>query len=144
MYATSGVGLAAPQVGISHCLFVMNPTGDAKNRESEMILVNPVITKKTGKEWGQEGCLSFPGIYSDVMRGIEIIVEAVRIRFDDDGEPKAEEIAFAAQDFMARVIQHELDHLSGILFIDRFTPADKIRVKQSLEELERRHRETVG
>lgn len=132
MYDTQGVGLAAPQVGISKSLLVLNPTGDREKPDEAHILFNPRIVAKKGKEWGQEGCLSFPGIFGDVQRAKQIVVHA----HDVDGNA----IEFRAEDFLARVIQHEMDHLKGVVFIDRFSPADKIRVKPLIEELEERYR----
>ena len=132
MYETQGVGLAAPQVGISESLLVLNPTGDKEKPEEEMILVNPKIVSKKGKEWGQEGCLSFPGIWGDVQRAKKIVVEAKDLEGND--------VEYRAEDFLARVIQHEMDHLNGIVFIDRFSPADKIRTRNQIEELEERWR----
>ena len=131
MYATEGVGLAAPQVGRSIQLLVLNPTGDIKQPQDEVILINPKITSKKGKAWGQEGCLSFPGIYGEVQRATTIRVEAKL--------PSGEDLDFTAEDFLARVIQHEMDHLTGILFTDRFSPAEKISIKRQLENLEERY-----
>ncbi len=128
MYRTKGVGLAAPQVGISRKLLVLNPTGDPEMKDSELILLNPEITYKKGKAWDSEGCLSFPGIDGEVQRFVKIRVKAF--------SPVGEEIEFGAEDFLARVIQHELDHLNGIVFIDRFSPADRIRKKADIEDLE--------
>ncbi|MCB9917771.1 MAG: peptide deformylase [Planctomycetes bacterium] len=132
MYETQGVGLAAPQVGISEAVLVLNPTGEKDKPEEELVLVNPRIVSRKGKEWGQEGCLSFPGIWGDVQRALKIVVHAI----DLDGQPTE----FVAEDFLARVIQHEMDHLNGIVFIDRFSPADKIRTRNQIEELEDRWR----
>lgn len=132
MYETSGVGLAAPQVGISEALLVLNPSGEREKADEELVLINPRIVSKKGKEWGQEGCLSFPGIWGDVQRSIKIVVHAK----DLDGE----DVEFRAEGFLARVIQHEMDHLNGLVFIDRFSPADKIRTRNEIEELEERYR----
>lgn len=132
MYETKGVGLAAPQVGIARALLVLNPSGDPEKADEELVLINPRISKKKGKEWGQEGCLSFPGIWGDVQRAIKIVVEAKNL----DGE----DVEFHAEDFLARVIQHEMDHLNGLVFIDRFSPADKIRTRNEVEHLEERWR----
>ncbi|HMQ20884.1 MAG TPA: peptide deformylase [Planctomycetota bacterium] len=132
MYETQGVGLAAPQVGISEAVLVLNPSGDKDKPDEELVLVNPRIVSKKGKEWGAEGCLSFPGIYGEVQRAIKIVVHAQAL----DGAP----IEFVAEEFLARVIQHEMDHLAGIVFTDRFSPADKIRTRNQLEELEERWR----
>ena len=68
MYRTEGVGLAAPQVGLTISLLVLNPSGDPERPEEELVLINPKIVSKKGKEFAQEGCLSFPEIYGDVQR----------------------------------------------------------------------------
>ncbi len=132
MYQTKGVGLAGPQVGLSSRILVLNPTGDPKKSEEELILLNPRIRKKKGKEWGQEGCLSFPGIYGDVLRSTWIELEGM--------SPEGEKQVFEARDFLARVLQHELDHLEGIVFVQRMTPAEKIKIKAALSDLEERYR----
>ena len=131
MYETGGVGLAAPQVGLAIGLLVLNPTGEKDKPEEEMILFNPKIVAKKGKEWGLEGCLSFPGISGEVQRSLRIVVEAVDI--------EGKEVRLEAEDFLARVIQHEMDHLKGIIFVDRFSPGDKIKAKPALEALEDRY-----
>ena len=130
MYETGGVGLAAPQVGISKSILVLNPTGDPEEKDQELILLNPEIVRKKGKEWGLEGCLSFPGVQGEVQRAVDIRVRAMT--------PSGEELEFPASEFLARVIQHEMDHLNGIVFIDRFSPADRIKMKLPIEELEER------
>lgn len=105
-----GVGLAAPQVGKSVRLFVYD-VGDGLQ-----VLVNPVISKKKGEQIEpEEGCLSIPGLRGVVKRADEVTVKAL----DRDGRPTR----FRAFDFEARVIQHELDHLDGVLFIDHADPA---------------------
>lgn len=129
MYESKGVGLAGPQVGLPLRVFVFNPSGDPDRREEEGILVNPKIVKRKGEEYGEEGCLSFPNIYGEVRRAEWIRVEAR----DPEGNPL--ELEF--QDFQARVVQHELDHLEGILFVDRMEPAEKLRIRKQLERLER-------
>ena len=132
MSEEGGVGLAAPQVGIEHKLLVLNPTGDAADRAGELVLCNPKITRKKGREYGEEGCLSFPGIQAEVERWIDITVSYQ----DLDGK----EQVLTATEWLARIVQHELDHLEGVLFTDRLTAADKLRVKQLLLELEERYR----
>ena len=131
MYGSRGVGLAAPQVGQSIQLLVGNDAGEPAETAKEFVLINPVITARKGWEWGEEGCLSFPGIYAEVERNAKITVESN----DLDGTPKEQNF----EGFAARVIQHELDHLEGKLFIDRLTPADRIRVRGKLKELEERY-----
>jgi peptide deformylase len=132
MYEEGGVGLAAPQVGIGLKLLVLNPAGDAKDRSGERVLINPKITKKKGREFGEEGCLSFPGIQAEVERWVSIAITYQ----DLDGQ----EQTLSADGWLARIIQHELDHLEGVLFTDRLTSADKLRVKAALQELEEQYR----
>ncbi len=130
MYRQRGVGLAAPQVAIDQALLVLNPTGDPADADQEMVLCNPKIISKKGKEWGEEGCLSFPGIYGEVQRATKIVISYQ----DLDGEEKETR----AEDFLARVIQHEMDHIDGVVFTDRFSSVEKLRVKPKLEALEER------
>ncbi|MGE3173995.1 MAG: peptide deformylase [Planctomycetota bacterium] len=131
MYEEGGVGLAAPQVAIEHKLLVLNPSGSKDDRGGELVLLNPRITRKKGREYGEEGCLSFPGIYAEVERFVDITVTYQ----DLDGA----EQTLTASDWLSRIIQHELDHLEGVLFVDRLSPADKLRVRGKLEELEERY-----
>jgi peptide deformylase len=106
MLKSDGVGLAAPQIGESIRLITVN------HRKKNIVLVNPEITKKSLlKEWGEEGCLSVPTIYGQVKRYKKITVEYL----DAQGQ-KQTLLAFG---MLARIIQHEIDHLDGILFIDK-------------------------
>lgn len=106
MLAKDGVGLAAPQVGKNIRLCVIN------TKNGVQCLINPKITKKSwAKEWGEEGCLSFPGLFGEVRRHKKIICEYV------DKNKKI--IKLEADGLLARVIQHETDHLDGVLFIDK-------------------------
>jgi peptide deformylase len=132
MYQYRGVGLAAPQVGLEISLLVLNPSGEDGERAQEMALVNPRVTARKTLEWGEEGCLSFPGIYAEVERHQQITITYQDL---EGGEQ-----TLAATDFLARVILHEMDHLEGVLFIDRLSPGDRIRVKSKLLELERSYR----
>lgn len=132
MYEEGGVGLAAPQVGVEEKLLVLNPSGDKKERSGELVLLNPRLTRKKGREFGEEGCLSFPGIQAEVERWIDITITY----HDLDGK----EQTMQASGWLARIIQHELDHLDGVLFTDRLTAADKLRVRPQLLELEETYR----
>jgi peptide deformylase len=131
MYAEGGVGLAAPQVAVGHKLLVLNPSGDRNDRTGELVLLNPKITRKKGRAFGEEGCLSFPGIHADVERWVDITVDY------QDLDGKAQTLPCSG--WLARIVQHELDHLDGVLFVDRLTPADKLRVRSKLDELEQRY-----
>ena len=105
MYAFRGVGLAAPQIGVSKRLVVV----DIGNGLFQ--LVNPKILRASGQGRGKEGCLSLPGLWGEVDRATEIVVWCL--------DQKGNEMRFRATGFLARVLQHEIDHLDGILFIDR-------------------------
>ena len=102
------VGIAAPQIGESVRVAVVDVTGHRKatSAHGELILVNPVITAAEGAEVGREGCLSIPELTGSVRRATEITVEAEGLRVDAEG-------------FEARALQHEIDHLDGLLFLDR-------------------------
>jgi len=130
MYEEGGVGLAAPQVALELKLLVLNPKGDASDKTGELVLVNPVITSRKGWAFGEEGCLSFPDIHAEVERSVKI-----SLTYQDLA---GQERTLQAEDWLARIIQHEMDHLDGVLFTDRLTPADKLRVRPKLAELEQR------
>jgi len=137
MYATKGVGLAAPQVGLNVRLMVYNPSGSEKKAEDEVVLCNPKIAwKSKDKEDGQEGCLSFLDICGQVTRPISIRVEAQGLA----GEPVQVEL----EEWEARIFQHELDHLDGILFIDRMSPASKSLVKGDLEDMVQEYKDQLA
>lgn len=128
MYAKNGVGLAAPQIGVNLRVFVIDVS---KNDEplNPMVFINPKIIKKTGATVAQEGCISFPEAYTDVKRYANVMVKAL----DKHGRP----FVLEAKDgeLLSRAIQHENDHLDGILFIDhcvnRFE-ADKVLAEHNL------------
>jgi peptide deformylase len=107
------VGIAAPQIGELVRVVVVDVTGHPKAETCAglLVLANPVIVRSEGEELGREGCLSIPELTANVRRAGVVAVEA----FSLEGEP----VAFEANAFEARVIQHELDHLDGILFLDR-------------------------
>lgn len=106
MKLANGVGLAAPQLGILDQVIVVAPAG-----HRPMALINPKVIKAEGEQIGQEGCLSIPGLYGDVKRADYVEVEA----FDRKGD----EIILELEGMPARIVQHEIDHLHGILFIDK-------------------------
>ena len=113
MYAAKGIGLAANQVGLPYRLFILNLTGDPEDKDEEIVFINPTILKRKGTTEGEEGCLSFPGMYGQVKRAAKIEVEA----FDLKGEC----FEYSLDELAARAVQHECDHLDGVLFIDRMT-----------------------
>ncbi len=110
MYNSNGVGLAAPQVGILKRLVVVD-VGEAG--PGPLKLINPEILERAGVQDGPEGCLSCPGMWGDVKRSKYVKVKALN--------PEGEEIIIEGEDFLARALQHEIDHLDGILFLDTAT-----------------------
>ena len=116
MNESKGIGLAAPQIGISQRLIVI----DIEEIDADfppLALVNPTITESSGEELGEEGCLSLPDFRAIVRRSTEVSINAQNI----DGQA----VHFSAQGLMARVLQHEIDHLDGILITDRLRPEDQ-------------------
>ena len=131
MFASKGVGLAAPQVGLQKRVLVLNEDGE--DNEKNLALINPKIVELSGpKTLFEEGCLSFPGIYAEVTRPDRCRVEA----FDVDGNKIEREFS----GFESRIVQHEYDHLEGVLLVDRMTAADRLRNKDALEDLKERYR----
>jgi peptide deformylase len=138
MYEAKGIGLAANQVDLPFRLFVANLQAEPDQGE-EFVFINPVLSRPKGSEEAEEGCLSFPGLYGPVTRPKQVRVNA----FDLSGE----EIELELDGLLARVVQHEYDHLDGVLFTDRMTPAAQLAVKPTLDEFEadfRGRRETGG
>ena len=132
MYAAKGIGLAANQVALPLRLFIMNETGDPQEKDAEFVFINPEITSRKGSALGEEGCLSLPELYAEVRRPNEITVEA----FDLDGQG----FEITLDDLPARVIQHELDHLDGVLFIDRISEDAEKELAPKLADFEMRFR----
>jgi peptide deformylase len=122
MYDEVGIGLAAPQIGASIRLLVV---GDEEGRGAQ-VLVNPVITAQGGTVTAEEGCLSLPGIFADVKRSEWVTLESQ----DLEGRP----IVMTARGLRARVFQHEIDHLDGVLFIDRLEPVVRDRIKRRIKK----------
>jgi peptide deformylase len=122
MYDEAGIGLAAPQVGVSLRLLVV---GDERGRDPRA-LVNPSIVESGGEVTAEEGCLSIPGVFADVTRSEWVRVDA----HDLDGQP----VSIRARGLLSRVFQHEIDHLDGILFIDRLDPVARERIKRRIKK----------
>jgi peptide deformylase len=129
MYQARGVGLAANQVDLPIRLFVVNTKGDPDEGE-EMVFINPVVSLPKGLEEAEEGCLSLPKLYGDVKRPRQVKVQAYGL----DGR----EYTAVVDGLLARVIQHELDHLDGVLFVDRLSETGKMAVQDELQEFEER------
>ncbi len=106
MYHANGVGIAAPQIGVSSRIFI------AESAQGPIALINPVFTKKSWKLMnGEEGCLSVPGQYDKLRRHKTVTIEALTA--------SGEKVSFIAENFFARILQHEMDHLDGYLYVDR-------------------------
>jgi peptide deformylase len=122
MYDEVGIGLAAPQIGISLRLMVV---GHDDHRQARA-LINPVITEQGGSVTAEEGCLSIPGIFAPVTRAEWVKLEAQ----DLEGQP----VSITARGLRARVFQHEMDHLDGVLFIDRLDAVTRDRIKRKIKK----------
>ena len=132
MHEHRGVGLAGNQVGYLKRLIVVNPDGDP---EGDRVLVNPKIEEARGLTSTEEGCLSFPKLYGRVNRA-----EWVRATAKDlDGK----DVVIESDGLMAIVLQHEIDHLDGILFVSKMSPADQLKLKRGLKDLEERAKSPV-
>ena len=121
-YDEVGIGLAAPQVGVSLRLMVVGHE-DARDVRA---LINPVIVDRGGQITAEEGCLSIPGIFAPVTRSEWVKVEAK----DVDGRP----VKIHGRSLLARVVQHEMDHLDGVLFIDHLDPVTRDRIKRRIKK----------
>ena len=129
MYASEGVGLAAPQVGLRKRILVANHSGEEGD---ELVLVNPKVLERSGAPTTfEEGCLSFPGIFAEVERP-----DGCKVRAQDLA---GQEFEAEYDGFLSRVVQHEYDHLEGVLLVDRMSPADKHRHRHALEALKERY-----
>ena len=128
MYAAEGIGLAANQVGLPYRLFILNLTADPEESDQEHVFINPEITQRKGNQEAEEGCLSLPKLYHQVRRADEVTVEA----YDIDGTG----FEVTVKDLASRAVQHELDHLDGVLFIDRLTEAGKREVAPKVLDFE--------
>jgi len=126
MYEEEGVGLAAPQVGISKRIFVMDVPVDGQENKIG-VMINPEILETKGTQTGSEGCLSVPGLREDVTRHGWLRVRGM------DGQGKT--VEFECDDLLARCVQHEVDHLDGVLYVDRLSPLKRKLLSRKLKEI---------
>jgi peptide deformylase len=122
MYDAPGIGLAAPQIGVSKQLFVYD-IGDGAD-----VLINPEIVESSGEWVYEEGCLSIPGLYVEMIRPKQVLLKGVNL----DGE----EVTVEADELLSRLFQHELDHLNGVLMFERMTPDQRV---EAMAEYRRLH-----
>lgn len=133
MREDKGVGLAAPQVGVLKRIFVMNHTG---KEGDDRVYINPRLADPDGTEKGEEGCLSLPGIRADILRDYKITIIAQDL--------KGAEFTQTAEGYMARVWQHEFDHLNGTLLLDRMGPVARMQCRKKVKELEEKFAASLG
>ena len=131
MHEAGGIGLAAPQIGVSQRVIVVDISSQVQGLPPTA-LANPEILRSSGSATAEEGCLSLPELYADVERKTWIEVEALDIR--------GQSVRFEATDFFARVLQHEIDHLDGTLFIDRISPLKRQLMRGALRRLKKEGR----
>ncbi len=138
MYASKGVGLAAEQIGRTECVCVIDVPPDAEKEDCRagnaaiampLVLINPEILATSGKQRNDEGCLSFPDISAPITRADQVTVTFL----DLSGARQT----VTARGLLSRAIQHETDHLNGILLVDRMSPMQKLSVKGQLKRLEK-------
>jgi peptide deformylase len=128
MYAARGVGLAANQVVLPYQMIVMNETADPEQKEHELVLLNPVVLERKGSVEGEEGCLSFPKLFQKVRRAKSVKVQAYGL--------EGQLLDINASDMVARILQHEIDHLRGELFIDKMGTLARLASRSTLKEFE--------
>jgi peptide deformylase len=128
MYEAGGVGLAAPQVFESRRLFVMD-VPDEEGNSNKLTLINPEIISVEGEQVGEEGCLSFPGLFQTVQRQMRVIVRAQDV--------KGRELEHDLKDLAARCVLHETDHCDGIVFLDRMSALKRQLAKRKIKALQK-------
>jgi peptide deformylase len=126
MYTNEGLGLAATQVDLACRVLVMNFSGDPEQKDQEYVAINPVIIEQKGTIDDREGCLSFPGLFAKVRRAKTVKVQAYNL--------KGELYEMSAAELPARVWQHEIDHLDGVLFIDKMGMLGRMNSRKAIEE----------
>ena len=126
MYASKGVGLAAPQIGLSKQISVIDVTG-GEDPAQKVVIINPEIIHKDGKQRGEEGCLSIPGFREEVTRANSVKVRAQNV----DGEF----FETSGEELLARAFQHEIDHLHGILFLKHLSGLKRDIIRRKIQKL---------
>lgn len=128
MYAANGVGLAAPQINLARRLTVID-CSVGENAAEKIVLINPEIIEVNGKQNGEEGCLSIPGFRANVVRAMNVRVNAQDVEgnwFEMEGS-----------ELLARAIQHEIDHLNGVLFIHHISPLKRDLIKRKIRKMQK-------
>ncbi|MBV9506643.1 MAG: peptide deformylase [Acidobacteriia bacterium] len=128
MYVAKGVGLAAPQIGVSRKIAVID-VSNGENPADKLVLINPTIVKTEGKQEGEEGCLSIPGFREQVKRPKRVTVQALNV--------KGEKFEMTGEDLLARAFLHETDHLYGRLYITHISALKRDLLKRKIKKLQR-------
>lgn len=128
MYAAKGIGLAAPQVAVGKRVLIID-TSVGEDETKKIVLINPEIVSKEGKQSGEEGCLSIPGFRELVTRANQVEVRA----FTAKGEP----VTMGGEELLARAFQHEIDHLNGVLFISHLSTLKRDIIRRKIKKLQK-------
>jgi peptide deformylase len=128
MYSAKGVGLAAPQIGLGKRISIIDVSA-GEDETKKLLVINPSITRREGSQVGEEGCLSIPGFREPVKRANKVIVEAQ----DVNGEP----IRVEGEELLARALQHEIDHLNGILFLNHLSALKRDIIRRKIKKLQK-------
>ncbi len=128
MYAAKGVGLAAPQIGLSKRVSVID-ISVGEDESQKLVIINPEILSKEGKQTGEEGCLSIPGFREPVTRGHKVTVRAQN--------EKGETVELCGEELLARAFQHEIDHLNGVLFINHLSGLKRDIIRRKIKKLQK-------
>jgi peptide deformylase len=128
MYAAKGVGLAAPQIGVSKRISVID-TSVGEDESKKIVIINPEVTSAQGKQSGEEGCLSIPGFREPVTRANQVTVRAQN--------QKGETVELSGEELLARAFLHEIDHLNGILFINHLSALKRDIIRRKIKKLQK-------
>ena len=128
MYAAKGVGLAAPQVGVLKRISVID-TSVGEDESKKVVIINPEVTFREGKQTGEEGCLSIPGFREPVTRANKVLVRAQNV----NGEP----VEVPGEELLARALEHEIDHLNGILFLNHLSALKRDMIRRKIKKLQK-------
>ena len=128
MYAAPGIGLAAPQIGVGFCMFVID-LSVGRRAEDLRVFINPVFEAREGTQLEEEGCLSVPGFTATVLRAATVVVSGL----DRKGDTQTVE----GKELLARALQHEMDHLDGMLFVDRLRGIKRQQIVRKIRKLQR-------
>ncbi|MGB9596836.1 MAG: peptide deformylase [Candidatus Poribacteria bacterium] len=135
MYASEGVGIAAPQIGVSKRIIIID-TNPEDASVKPLIIINPEIVEASGEIKEQEGCLSIPDVRSEVKRYEHVVVEGLDL--------EGNKIRVEGTDLLARALQHEIDHINGKLFIDHISKLKQQLIKNQLRKIEQENKEVKG